>query len=233
MNNKEKFLNVFKEFEDETKKKLKNTKYSLNECVEKLHDLRFNPYYNQRDFIKLCIKIRNFESHNNNNNYYLITDETIDKLKEILEEVKHPYKVCNKATINIFSRNVNDKVLDTMNEMNAHTYTHVPIYDEEGKKLVGIFSENVLFQSIINDNFVIIDENTTFNDIKECIKIENSKEMVKFVSKDELYDNVVNDFIKEFKNKNKLSCVMVTNSGKNTEKVIGIITSWDIIGKEN
>ena len=46
-----------------------------------------------------------------------------------------------------------------------------------------------------------------------------------------LYDDVVNEFISEFKNKNKLSCVMITQNGKETEKVIGIITAWDIIGR--
>ena len=43
--------------------------------------------------------------------------------------------------------------------------------------------------------------------------------------------NLINEFISEFKNKNKLSCVMITQNGKETEKVIGIITAWDIIGR--
>ena len=59
----------------------------------------------------------------------------------------------------------------------------------------------------------------------------NSKEIVKFVKRGKLYDDVVNDFVKEFKAGKKLSCVMVTHSGSKTEKVIGILTSWDIIGR--
>ena len=97
--------------------------------------------------------------------------------------------------------------------------------------MVGIFSENSLFQYILEDNIIEVDKNTTFNDIKKCIDIKFSKEIVKFVAKDNLYDDVVNEFISEFKNKNKLSCVMITQNGKETEKVIGIITAWDIIGR--
>lgn len=231
MNNTEKFSRLFKEFEDETKKKL-NYKYDkVGLCISILENKRYNPYYNERSFIEFCRNLRNIESHNNNDNYYLITDATIDRLKKIVDEVKHPYKVYNKATVNIYSKTLKDKVLETMSDMNDKSYTHIPIYSDDNSKLVGIFSENTLFQYIMEDNCILIDDNTTFNDIKKCIDFERSKEIVKFVSKDELYDDVVNEFIKEFKNNNKLSCVMITHNGKKTEKVIGIITAWDVIGR--
>ena len=35
-----------------------------------------------------------------------------------------------------------------------------------------------------------VDENTKFNDIKKCIDIKFSKEIVKFVAKDKLYDEI-------------------------------------------
>ena len=155
--------------------------------------------------------------------------ENVDE--PIVEEVKHPYKVSNKATLNIYSKTLNDNVMNTMKDMNEKSYTHIPIYDETNKHLVGIFSENSLFQYILEDKIIEVDENTKFNDIKKCIDIKFSKEIVKFVAKDNLYDDVVNEFISEFKNKNKLSCVMITQNGKETEKVIGIITAWDIIGR--
>ena len=118
-----------------------------------------------------------------------------------------------------------------MKEMNEKCYTHIPIYDKDNKTLVGIFSENSLFQYISEDHIISLDENTTFDEIRKCIDLDKTKEIVKFVSRNDLYDDVVNDFIKEFKNGNKLSCVMVTNSGMETEKVIGIITAWDVIGR--
>ncbi len=232
MDNIEEFRKIFNEFEDETKKKLSYKYDKVSDCITILYERRWNPYFNERSFIEFCTKLRNIASHNNNDNYYLITSDTINKLKEILNEVKHPYKVYNKATTNIYSKTINDKVLETMKDMNEKTYTHIPIYDKDNKTLVGIFSENSLFQYISEDDHcIILDENTTFNEIKKCIDLDKSKEIVKFVSKNDLYDNVVNDFIKEFKQGNKLACVMVTNSGSKTEKVIVIITAWDVIGR--
>lgn len=231
MNNIEKFGKLFIEFEVETKKKVNNDSLTLDECIKELKLKKQNPYIREDSFIDFCRRLRNINYHNINDNYYLITDDTIDKLTEIVEEVKHPFKVSSKATINIYSKTLNDKVLPTMKDMNEKSYTHIPIYDEDNKNLVGVFSENSLFQYVMEDKIIEVDDKTTFNDIKKCIDLNLSKEIVKFVSKDKLYDDVVNDFVKEFKNNNKLSCVMVTHNGKPTEKVIGIITAWDIIGR--
>ena len=231
MNNIEKFRKLFLEFEVATRKKVGNDRLNLDECIKELKSKRINPYIRDDNFIDFCRRLRNINSHNINDNYYLITDETITKLEKIVEEVKHPYKVSNKATLNIYSKTLNDNVMNTMKDMNEKSYTHIPIYDETNKHLVGIFSENSLFQYILEDKIIEVDENTKFNDIKKCIDIKFSKEIVKFVEKDKLYDDVVNEFISEFKNKNKLSCVMITQNGKETEKVIGIITAWDIIGR--
>ena len=231
MTNQEKFTKIFLEFEEETKKKV-NYKYDkLEECIDELRNRRYNPYLKEYSFIKFCRQLRNINAHNLNDNYYLITDETITKLEKVLYEVKHPFRVENKATKNIYSKTLNDKVLDTMKDMNEKSYTHIPIYSEDNKNLVGIFSENSLFQYIMDDEIIEITDKTNFSDIINCIDLNKSKEIVKFVSRDKLYDDEVNDFITEFKKGSKLSCVMVTNSGSSNEKVIGIITSWDIIGR--
>ena len=234
MSNYEKFNELFIEFEVETKKKVKNRDMkTLDECIKELEEKHYNPYWKERNFIDFFRKLRNIKFHNINYNYILITNDTIKKLEDIIEEVKHPFKVESKATRHVFSADLNDKVIDIMKEMDKKNYTHIPIYlDKSKKELVGIFSENTIFQYLLKDRIIGVDDNTIFADIKEYIDISNSKEIVKFVSRYKLYDDVVNDFICEFKNKQKLDCVMVTENGKDSEHVIGILTSWDIIGKQ-
>lgn len=230
MNNIHEFKNLFIEFETETKKRAKEKYATLDECITKLKTQGYNPYVKESTFISFCRKLRNVDFHNKNDNYYFITTETITKLKEIVEEVKHPHKVLEKATTDIYSKNINDKVLPTMKKMNKESYTHIPIYNNNNNILEGVFSENTLFKYIIDNKKIEINEDTTFNDIKECISLDKSDEIVIFVPKNKLYDDVVNDFIKKYKDGNKLSCVMITNNGTSKEKVQGIITSWDVIG---
>ena len=231
MNNQEKFLELFKSFENETMVKLNFECGSLKDCVDELKRRRYNPYYREYSFIDFCRRLRNICSHNINANYYFITDETIKRLETIIDEVKHPFTVYDKATRNIFSRSLKDGVLATMKAMNEKCYTHIPIYTNDGNKLAGIFSESAIFNYLIRNNNISLNNSTTFNDVIDCINLSNSDEFVKFVPKKLLYDDVVNDFVNEFKNNNKLSCVFVTDNGKNHEVVKGIITTWDIIGK--
>lgn len=231
MNNIDKFTKLFLEFEVETKKKIKDNDLKLWQCIEILKDNGCNPYYDNYNFIEFCRKLRNINSHNITDNYYSISDETLIKLGEIVDEVKHPAKVEEKATHPVYSKNLNDKVLSTMQEMNKEVYTHIPIYSEDNTKLIGVFSENSLFQYIMENKEIDIDSNTTFKDIKKCIDTHKHGDIVRFVDKDKLYDDVVNDFIEEFTKGNKLSCVMVTDSSQTTEPIVGIITAWDIIGR--
>lgn len=229
MDNQSKFRELFLKFEEETKKKT-NYKYEyLSDCISELKESGYNPYKKEASFIEFCRRLRNINFHNKNDNYYLITDDTISKFEKVLDEVLHPIKVSEKATKNIYSNDINDKVLDAMKKMNEKSYTHIPIYD--GNSVVGIFSENSLFQYVMEDGIIEINDETTFNDIRQCIDLNKSKEIVKFISENKLYDDVVNDFINEFKHNNRLACVMITHSGKTTEKVIGILTAWDIIGR--
>lgn len=229
MNNK-KLKDLYTEFEDAINKTYPDITGKIYEKIECLKRKRINPFFSEYEFIDFCRKYRNLISHNVEENKYLdFTNEMIEKFEKIIEEVKRPYTVYSKSTKNLFDANINEYVIDKMKVMIEKSYTHIPIYDNE--KLVGIFSENSLFNYLYDNEIVEIDKYTTFNDIKDYIDINNLKEIVKFVSKDDLYDNVVNSFIAEFKNKNKLSCVFITNSGKQTEKVIGILTTWDIIGR--
>lgn len=229
MENTEIFRRKFLEFENLVIHEEDNDE-KLSKKLAEFRSKHREPYYSQRDFIDFCRECRNRLSHNGyENDFIFYGDKMLEKFDEIIEEIKHPYKVYDKATKNVYSAYLNDKVRDVMLEMMNKSYTHIPIYDNN--KMIGIFSENTLFDYLYKNKIIEVDDNTTFNDVIDFISIDNSKEVIKFVAKNELYDDVCMEFIKEFKKGSKLSCVLVTQNGKSSEKVIGILTSWDIIGR--
>lgn len=140
MNNQEKFSKLFLEFEEETKKRTQYKYEKLDDAIKAMKYRRYNPYIREDSFIEFCRRLRNINSYNLNDNYYLITDETIKKLECIVHEVKHPFKVADKATNKIYSKTINDTVLNTMIDMNEKSYTHIPIYSTDNNRLIGIFS---------------------------------------------------------------------------------------------
>ena len=230
MNNIDDFKRLFNEFEELTFNICKNDRLTISEAIKELKERRITPYSTQYNFIEFCRRLRNSNSHTNNDSEYLIyTDKLIENLKNVINIIKHPYKVYDKATHPVVSFNENNRVRTVMKKMDELNYTHIPIYDDN-KNLIGIFSENAIFNYLYNDEIIEINDDTTFNDIKKYINLNNS-ENIKFVAKNELYDNIINEFISEFKKGSKLSCVMVTEHGKRNEYILGIITAWDIIGK--
>lgn len=202
MNNSERFEKIFIDFEVETKKKLSNKELPLEKCITILKDKRYNPYFREYDFIEFCRTIRNIKFHSNDDIYFYLTDETIKKLEDILEEVRHPFMVLSKSVRdNIYSATLSSSVKEVMQEMNKHNYTHIPIYDDKNHKLMGIFSEYSLYEYILNNEIVLIDNKTNFAQIIDYIKVDKVKERVLFETRNALYDDVLNKFIKKYKEK--------------------------------
>ena len=229
MENTEIFRRKFLELEQLTiHEEDKDEKLALK--IKELRNRHREPYYSQYDFIDFCRECRNRISHDGyENDFIFYGEDMIKKLDEIIEEIKHPYKVYDKATKNIFSAKLNDNVRETMQEMMKKNYTHIPIYNNN--KLVGIFSERVLFNYLYENKIIEIDDNTLFSEIEDFISLNNLKEIIKFADRNRLYDDVCLEFINEFKKGSKLSCVLVTQNGKEDEKIIGILTAWDILGR--
>ena len=230
--NVEQFRKLFVEFENITKKK---TNYKFNDTRDAINELankRIIPYFNNRDFLHFCRDCRNRISHVNDDFKYIIyTDEFIKKLDDIIELIKKPPTALSMATKNVTSATTFDNVKKYMELMAEKNYTHIPIYDDN--KLIGVFSENCIFNYLLKEECVVIDDKMTFNDIKDYINIDYAKEYIIFKSEKDDYNKIVNSFMIEFEKGCKLSCVMITENGKFGEKVKGILTSWDILGRKN
>lgn len=236
MDNKDKFISLYVEFEELTRNNEINNKNQNNpefwRIVEDLNKKRISPYYECFEFLNFCRIYRNKITHEKKESIYLsFSDDFINKFAEIVNLVKSPNSVYSKSTKNVFGVDVDDNVKEKMTIMIKNNYTHVPVY--EGNDLIGVFSESSLFHYLYKDEIVEISNTTKFGDIKRYIDFENSKELIRFVKRNDRYDQVVNSFIKEFEKGEKLSCIMITQNGLNTEKVIGIITVWDVIGRRN
>jgi len=228
VNNKTKFEDLYVELENLTVKDANDEK--MYKKLKELYDKRINPYYSNYEFINFCRKCRNEIFHESmGRDYMIFTDECINKLESIVDEIKNPPTVYSKSVKNVVSADITDNVKDIMNIMNIKDFTHIPIYEDN--KLIGVFSEEAIFKYLYNNVIVEIDEKYTFNDIRDCINLEYSKENIKFISRDTSYNKVVYEFIRDYRQGKKLNCILITQNGKFGEKVIGILTTWDIIGK--
>lgn len=239
----EKLLNLFKELEEIVKKECqkvgimtegkKDISYLINELSKKNSIIKRN-----KDELDLIRKIRNLNTHTHkvSKEYkYVIypCPEINSKLENIINEIKNPpiiynSKMCIKRQF-MLCKTLTDNIYTTIKEMTDKLYTHIPILENE--KLIGVFSENTLLDIVNKKGGIIVDEETTFETIKDAIKIENhSMENFEFISKRKnIYD--VEEIFKDYFSKHKrIGCVYITENGKKNESILGMLTAWDVLG---
>ena len=140
-------------------------------------------YKNDKDEIAYCQQIRNLIQHKKKiSNVYPIepTNETIKYISLLIDRVKNKKKCCDICVKynEIYQQPLDGKVKNAMSVMRDKTFTCVPII--EGKKVIGVFDENALFEYIAAEEIVEIDENLTFRDIESYLSIDK-REMEEFL----------------------------------------------------
>lgn len=236
----DKLIQLFREFENVVKQKcikmgIKTDGKNVNELINEL--MKKDSYFKRKkDEINTIRKVRNLNSHEAGGKYkYIVypSPEINNKLENIINEIKKTPTIYNSTTCikekDIYCKKLDDCIYDTIKTMSERMYTHIPIL--ENKKLIGVFSENTLFDVVKNDSRIIIDQKTKFSSIKDYLKIENhSMEEFIFVSKiKNIYD--IEEMFKNYFSRNKIiGCIFITDNGKSTENILGMLTAWDVLG---
>lgn len=192
-----------------------------------------NIYQRYRDEIRYCQEVRNLLSHKKKiGNEFAVepSQQMLDFIDNLIKKIRKRTK-CYEVQINesqVCWKSMNDLVKDTIKEMSDKLYTHIPIL-EDGK-VIGVFDENSIFNYLSKQEIIMIEENTTFNDIKEYIGLYD-REMEEFIffSSQSYLEELEKEFEKSYKRGKRIGIAFMTQNGKSHEKLQGIITPWDMI----
>lgn len=159
-------------------------------------------------------------------------DYVIQKYKEIMEEVMDPPLALDTIAIkirDIFTTTMEANALNVMKEMNRNSYTHVPVLHDGS--LLGVFSENTIFSYLVKNNGATSLKEISIGDFMELIPIDkHTSEYFEFAPKTSLVVDIEARFQAGLDNNKRLQIVFITETGKPTEKLLGLITPWDLAG---
>lgn len=236
VNSASKFLAIYNEIDHYMRRVLNAPNYTdhgtlLRQMSEK--NRLFESYYKD---LKLFAELRNLLVHNpypdSANPLIIPHDYIIKKYEDIRNAVLHPKKAIDIAIKRelIFTTSLNASAIEVMGIMNSKTYTHVPVMENE--KMIGVFSENTLLTYLVNHEDAIFLKDTKIAEFRDFIGLDrHPSEYFEFVSRDTLLADVEVLFQKGLKLRKRIAVVYVTQSGKKEEKLLGMITAWDIAGK--
>ena len=160
---------------------------------------------------------------------------TINRLKKLIKAIKKPPKALDIAVrkSHIYFCYLNSQVSEVLKQMAKNTYTHVPVLDEK-EKFVGVFSESSVvawlglswreralrLQDVkIKDLLPYIKK--PINDFWEFIP----RDMDVYSIKEKFHTATLRKVGKTFQ---RLGVLFVTEHGRPDEKIIGLITAWDL-----
>ena len=227
------FISKYKELENVIRKQFQIEDYNKSALKEIEKISQFKSLKEDLTYIR---EIRNFLQHKPElNGEYPIqpNPKIILKMDEILKYIENPPRIYDKCVkINkVFFASIHDKIYPVMIKMKENVFTHIPILENGIVK--GVFSENTLFGALIEDELVYEKGQTTFENvlIKKYCEISNHvSETFMFVKKEMFLEEAKDLFSNAFKDNKRLSMLFITQNGKPTEKLLGIVTPWDILG---
>ncbi|MDR2585139.1 MAG: CBS domain-containing protein [Prevotellaceae bacterium] len=183
--------------------------------------------------VEYCRDFRNLVQHKLKFFCVEPTSAMIQFLDGIINALENPAKI-SKIWVSkdkLFTASLEDETLLIMNKMQDNNYTHVPILNEN-ELITGIFSENTLFQYFADKGIVDVGKGTQISEYKEYLPMEKHlNEKFLFVERDTTVYAIKQIFETHFAKGERIGMIFATHSGKQAEKILGIITPWDVLGK--
>lgn len=146
--------------------------------------------------------------------------ERLESIKEQLTNPKLVYPEFRKLVKGFQADDVLTKVLDVIHKDH---YSQFPIYNKD--KFIGLLTENGITQwlskySEAEDPIIALKDET----LRNILELEETRKNYKFISRDTPIFDAENYFI----NENLLEAQLITQNGKQSENLLGIITRWDL-----
>lgn len=181
-----------------------------------------------------CREVRNLLQHRPKvKDRFLVepSPEMLQLLRDTLERVSNPVR-CHDIAIpfeKMYWKTMDDLVLPSMKGLKEGTFTHIPILDN--RRVVGIFSVNALFSYLLAHELESLTAKTRFGDMADYLRLDaHPSEIFVFERNNAPIDEVEEHFERALRKGRRVGMVFLTENARPTDKLLGIMTAWDIVG---
>ena len=229
MNNSEKFLETYNNLDQYLKKEIRADDYvSYANKVKNSKNTVVNRF---KDELLSFGTLRNAIVHNPKIDNKAIAephDRTVERFNEIYEIINNPKKVIPIFQFDVLGANKDDYINDILKQMKQKSFSQFPVLDSN-EAIIELINNNTISRwlaSEIDENGTIIVDGVT---VEKLIPEIEFKRNYKFISRDtsiyKAYDLFLNHINEKERN---LDVLFITHNGKETEKLLGLITISDL-----
>ena len=232
----EKFVSLYNQLDNYMRNQLGVDRFVNHASLLREMSLKNKVVYDFLTDLRMFAEVRNMLIHNpykkNADPLFYPHAYVAQKYEEIINLILNPPKALSFAIpgAKIYTAAPQTLIQKVMKAMVEKNYTHVPIIEDD--KMIGIFSENTLLSYLVTNHEGIILNNATIEDFFDFIPLEkHMNEYFEFVSRSALLSDVDSIFSVGVKNGKRIAVVYITEHGKSTEKILGMITPWDLTAR--
>ena len=225
------FLDMYKQLEDALEDKYRYARRRCSSVVfEFTKDQESAPI---RDKLNVCRELRNLLTHNANLKGVPVAEPSgplMEAMQEVLDYVRRPPLALEFATRGeqVLKAHPRQKVLRVIEVMDKNGLSHIPVMDNG--VFQGVFSSGVVMRYVLGTRGKGIDAETTVSDLHDYIAVEKHAENYEFVAKDASYLTVRSMFEKVKGRNKRISVIFITEHGKQDQRLLGVLTPWDVLG---
>lgn len=228
------FLNLYRTLEELLSEKYGEKTRFGSVVVQFMNDREGKQF---KDKLNLCREIRNLLSHHPEIDGESIVEPSqamLDVLNEVIAYVKRPPLALDFATPydNLLKVSPRQKILPVMKKMESRGFSHVPVIDNG--EFVGVFSVGTIFMYISQNHLFEYAENMEIGDFDEFLPVDaHSTERFSFMPKTATAIDLKAAFEQTSQRSRRLAAIFITASGSKHDKLLGMITPWDVLGKKS
>ncbi len=226
-NRTEEFLDLYRQLESDIKETFPDAGNSPIPWLSRRREFRY--LSSELDY---CREVRNLLSHREklSGSYAVEPSEAmVNTLRETIDKITNPAKASHVMVgrKKVLAKTANDLVRPTMAAMLERKFSHVPILKDE--RVVGAFSESLLLSCMVESEAFSVDAAMRFTDLERYLPLESHvSEVFRFVSRNTYASDIADMFDRADRSENRIGMLFVTENGKASERLLGIITAWDI-----
>lgn len=229
MTNAQKFLDHYNELDKLLAKSLNQPDYvSFRDKVRVLSEKNAVIKRYKDDLFQLG-NLRNAISHQSKGGVPIADpfEETVQLIQKILEEFKNPKRVIPAFYFEVFTVTPDTPLINLLNEMKIQNFSQAPILDTDGK-VIEVISTNTISRWLFAEyrNEYIDLTAAKISDLMPHIEVKANYTLI---SRSTTVYEAAEIYLKMSKDKkSQLDCLIITQNGKASEKLMGIVCIEDI-----
>ena len=153
------------------------------------------------------------------------TRAIVERLEAILNRLTHPTLVVPTFQRNVEVFYITDSLADVLKKISERDYSQFPVFDKI--KFCGVLTENGIVRWLakhVSAELSLVELEDI--SIDTVLMMEEKRQNHMFISRKKSVDDVKELFV----DYELLEAILITENGNSNEKLMGIVTRWDILG---